>query len=71
MFEKLKGVEDRFHELERLLSDPKVVQDGTPIKNIFANTRRFHPLSTPSGSLNGLTANWMTALNCWPMMIPK
>ena len=27
MFDKLKGVEDRFQELERLLSDPKVVQD--------------------------------------------
>lgn len=27
MFDKLKGVEDRSHELERLLSDPKVVQD--------------------------------------------
>ena len=27
MFNKLKGVEDRFQELERLLSDPKVVQD--------------------------------------------
>ncbi len=27
MFDKLKGVEDRFKELERLLSDPKVVQD--------------------------------------------
>jgi peptide chain release factor 1 len=27
MFEKLKGVEDRFQELERLLSDPKVVGD--------------------------------------------
>jgi peptide chain release factor 1 len=27
MFEKLKGVEDRFQELERQLSDPKVIQD--------------------------------------------
>ena len=27
MFDKLKGVEDRFVELEGLLSDPKVVQD--------------------------------------------
>ncbi|WP_419656784.1 PrfA: peptide chain release factor 1 [Desulfosarcina variabilis str. Montpellier] len=27
MFNKLKGVEDRFKELERLLSDPEVVQD--------------------------------------------
>lgn len=27
MFDKLKGVENRFLELERLLSDPKVVQD--------------------------------------------
>ena len=27
MFDKLKGVEDRFKELEQLLSDPKVVQD--------------------------------------------
>jgi peptide chain release factor 1 len=27
MFEKLKGVEDRFQELERLLSDPKVLGD--------------------------------------------
>lgn len=27
MFEKLKGVEDRFHKLEGLLSDPKVLQD--------------------------------------------
>ncbi|GAB6906006.1 peptide chain release factor RF-1 [Desulfosarcina cetonica] len=27
MFDKLKGVEDRFQELERLLSDPKVVQN--------------------------------------------
>jgi protein subunit release factor A len=27
MFDKLKGVEDRFKELERQLSDPKVVQD--------------------------------------------
>ncbi len=27
MFDKLKGVEDHSHELERLLSDPKVVQD--------------------------------------------
>ncbi len=27
MYDKLKGVEDRFQELERLLSDPKVVQD--------------------------------------------
>jgi len=27
MFDKLKGVEDRFQELERLLSDPQVVQD--------------------------------------------
>ncbi len=27
MFDKLNGVEDRFRELERLLSDPEVVQD--------------------------------------------
>ena len=27
MFDKLKGVEERFNELERLLSDPKVVSD--------------------------------------------
>ncbi|MDL2269413.1 peptide chain release factor 1 [Desulfosarcina sp. OttesenSCG-928-A07] len=27
MFDKLKGVEDRFQELEQLLSDPKVVQN--------------------------------------------
>ncbi len=27
MFDKLKGVEDRFTELEKLLSDPKIVQD--------------------------------------------
>lgn len=27
MFEKLKGVEERFHHLEERLSDPKVVQD--------------------------------------------
>ena len=27
MFDKLKGVEDRFQELERLLSDPKVLGD--------------------------------------------
>jgi peptide chain release factor 1 len=44
MFEKLKGVEDRFHELERLLSDPKVVGTETPIKSIFENMRRFLPV---------------------------
>ncbi len=32
MFEKLKGVEDRFIEIETRLSDPKIVQDRTAYK---------------------------------------
>ncbi len=38
MFDKLSGVEERFHELEKLLSDPKVVQD----RNLYRKYVREH-----------------------------
>ena len=38
MFNKLKGVEDRFRELERLLSEPEVVQD----RNAYQKYIREH-----------------------------
>ena len=38
MFEKLKGVEERFEEVEKLLSDPKVVND----RQLFQKYSRQH-----------------------------
>jgi protein subunit release factor A len=45
MFDKFKGVEDRFREFEQLLSDPEGGSGtGTPIKNISVNTRTISPI---------------------------
>jgi peptide chain release factor 1 len=44
MFEKLKGVEDRFHELERLLSDPKVVQDRDAYQKYIREHAEISPV---------------------------
>ena len=46
MFEKLKGVEDRFQELERLLSDPKVVQDRDAYQKYICEHAEISPVVT-------------------------
>jgi len=38
MFEKLKGVEERFEEIEKLLSDPNIVND----RQLFQKYSREH-----------------------------
>jgi peptide chain release factor 1 len=44
MFDKLKGVEDRFQELERLLSDPKVVQDREAYQRYIREHAEISPV---------------------------
>ena len=44
MFDKLKGVEDRFQELERLLSDPKVVQDRDAYQKYIREHAEISPI---------------------------
>lgn len=44
MFDKLKGVEDRFKELERLLSDPKVVQDRDAYQKYIREHAEISPV---------------------------
>ena len=44
MFDKLKGVEDRFKELERLLSDPKVVQDREAYQKYIREHAEISPV---------------------------
>jgi peptide chain release factor 1 len=44
MFDKLKGVEDRFQELERLLSDPKVVQDRDAYQKYIREHAEIAPI---------------------------
>ncbi|WP_372677607.1 PCRF domain-containing protein, partial [Desulfosarcina sp.] len=46
MFEKLKGVEDRYQELERLLSDPKVVQDRDAYQKYIREHAEISPVVT-------------------------
>jgi peptide chain release factor 1 len=44
MFNKLKGVEDRFKELERLLSDPEVVQDRDAYQKYIREHAEISPI---------------------------
>jgi peptide chain release factor 1 len=44
MFDKLKGVEDRFKELERLLSDPEVVQDRDAYQKYIREHAEIAPI---------------------------
>lgn len=44
MFNKLKGVEDRFKELERLLSDPEVVQDRDAYQRYIREHAEISPI---------------------------
>ena len=44
MFDRLKGVEDRFQELERLLSDPKVVQDRDAYQKYIREHAEIAPI---------------------------
>jgi peptide chain release factor 1 len=44
MFDKLKGVEDRVQELERLLSDPKVVQDREAYQRYIREHAEISPV---------------------------
>ena len=44
MFDKLKGVEDRFQELERLLSDPQVVQDREAYQKYIREHAEISPV---------------------------
>ncbi len=44
MFDKLKGVEDRFQELERLLSDPDVVQDREAYQKYIREHAEISPI---------------------------
>lgn len=44
MFEKLEGVQDRFLELERLLSDPKVVQDRDAYQKFIREHAEISPI---------------------------
>ena len=44
MFDKLKGVEDRFRELERLLSDPEVVQDRDAYQKYIREHAEIAPI---------------------------
>ena len=44
MFDKLKGVEDRFQELERLLSDPAVVQDRDAYQTYIREHAEIAPI---------------------------
>jgi peptide chain release factor 1 len=44
MFDKLKGVEDRFQELERLLSDPEVVQDREAYQKYIREHAEISPI---------------------------
>ena len=44
MFDKLKGVEDRYQELERLLSDPKVVQDRDAYQKYIREHAEISPV---------------------------
>jgi peptide chain release factor 1 len=46
MFDKLKGVEDRFQELERLLSDPEVVQDRDAYQKYIREHAEILPIVT-------------------------
>ena len=46
MFDKLKGVEDRFLELERLLSDPEVVQDRQAYQKYIREHADISPVVT-------------------------
>jgi len=46
MFDKLKGVEDRYQELERLLSDPKVVQDRDAYQKYIREHAEISPVVT-------------------------
>ncbi|PIE67450.1 MAG: peptide chain release factor 1 [Deltaproteobacteria bacterium] len=46
MFDKLKGVEDRFQELERLLSDPQVVQDREAYQKYIREHADISPVVT-------------------------
>ena len=46
MFDKLKGVEDRYQELERLLSDPKVVQDRDAYQKYIREHAEISPIVT-------------------------
>jgi peptide chain release factor 1 len=44
MFDQLKGVEDRFHELERLLSDPAVVQNRDAYQKYIREHAEISPI---------------------------
>jgi len=44
MFDKLKGVEDRFQELERLLSDPEVVQNREAYQKYIREHAEISPI---------------------------
>jgi len=44
MFDKLKGVEDRFQELERLLSDPAVVRDRDAYQTYIREHAEIAPI---------------------------
>jgi len=44
MFDKLKGVEDRFQELERLLSDPGIVRDRDAYQKYIREHAEISPV---------------------------
>jgi protein subunit release factor A len=72
MFEKLKGVEDRFHELEAAVVRSEGGQDRDAYQKYIREHSEISPVIVRlSGSSNGSTGNWMTALNCYGMTIPK
>jgi peptide chain release factor 1 len=54
MFDKLKGVEDRFKELERLLSDPEVVQDRDAYQKYIREHADVAPIVTTFREFQGV-----------------
>jgi len=54
MFDKLKGVEDRFKELERLLSDPGVVQDRDAYQKYIREHAEIAPIVAAFRAFKGV-----------------
>ena len=64
MFDKLKGVEDRFLEIEKKLSDPEVVNDRETYQRVVREHADLNKIVTVYENTNGCFKISMKARNC-------
>ena len=50
MFDKLAGIEARYEEVDRLLSDPAVLNDYAKVTELAQERSSIEPMKTKSGT---------------------